>query len=339
MKRQQRIRWTMRWLIELSGEHPTLPRAEVIACFEAMRARPVGVEEDGTFLTLIADARPEFIAERLSMSHFVNEEIVSGTLEEIIRSAEKIDLAGARFMVRAPAKGGGSMRHSIETKVGSALAETGKVDLKAPEVTFRVHEGRTWHLCRMLCKVNRPEFERRSTAKRPFKKPVSLHPRLARTLVNLTRVTWGQKLLDPFCGTGGILLEASFVGAEVIGSDIDAEMVVGSKRTLNHFQKNARIIRADISELPNLVGKVDAIATDPPYGRSSSTKKEPIESLYLRSFEAFGTLLKPGGHLAICLPESKYTTLAGKTLKLIEIHSVRVHGSLTRHFMVFARQP
>jgi len=326
----------MRWLIELSGEHPTLPSAEAAACFEALKARATDVEVDGALMTFAAEAKPELVAERLALSHFVNEEIAAGAFEDILAASEKLDLAGARFMVRAPARGG-SVRKSVEEKIGKALAGTGKVDLGQPEVTFRVHEGKKWHLSRVLCKVNRTEFERRRPANRPFKKPVMLHPRLARALVNLSRVSHGGRLLDPFCGTGGILLEASLVGAEIVGSDIDGEMIAGSRKTLSHFNQTGRLIMADVGRLPSLVEKVDAIATDPPYGRSSSTRSESIESLYPRAFEAFGQLLKPGAHLAICLPEERHATMAGPDLKLEETYPVRVHGSLTRHFTVFSR--
>lgn len=329
----------MRWLVELSGEHPTLPRAEALAAFEAVGGTPADIQQDGPFLTLAADAKPELIVGRLAFSHYVGEELAAGSFDDIMAVAEATDLGGATFMVRVPAKGGDSMRQSIEKSIGKVLARTGKVDLRKPDVTFRAHEGRVWHLCRVLGRIDRKEFEKRRTAKRPFIKPVSLHPTLARALVNLSRVMWGQRLLDPFCGTGGILLEAALVGAEVTGSDIDAKMVAGSRSTMNHFEQSARMIVTDVGELPRLVGKVDAIATDPPYGRSSSTKKEPIDSLYLRSFEVFRKVLKPGGRVAVCLPDSKFADLAGPGLKLQEEHAVPVHGSLTRHFMVFSSGP
>ena len=329
----------MRWLVELSGEHRTLPSAEALASFSALGAGPTGVEQDGSLLMLDADVKPEFLADRLSMSHFVNEHLMAGSYEEVLAAASKLDLGGMRFMVKSPAKSRGTSRKSVEKEVGGILSPTGKVDLTRPEVTFRILQGRSWHLCRMLAKVQRTEFEKRRTAKRPFRKPVTLHPRLARALVNLSRVSHGGTLLDPFCGTGGILLEASMVGAEVVGSDIDPEMVAGSRWTLSHYRRPGRIIMADVGKLPSLVPKIDAIATDPPYGRSSSTNREPIESLYPRAFEAFGRMLKPGGRLAICLPEERHATMVGPDLKLEETYPVRVHGSLTRHFTVFSKSP
>ncbi|MCK4365573.1 MAG: DNA modification methylase, partial [Thermoplasmatales archaeon] len=56
--------------------------------------------------------------------------------------------------------------------------------------------------------INRSQFEERKIQHRPFFSPISLHPKLARALVNLSSIKKDETLLDPFCGTGGILLEA-----------------------------------------------------------------------------------------------------------------------------------
>jgi len=330
----------MRWLIELSGEHPTLPRAEALAAVEAVGGKPVDVSQDGGFLRFEARMKPELVAERLAFSHFVDEEIVAGSFDEVVAAAEATDMYGARFMVRAPAKGTDSMHQTIEKNIGQILARTGKVDLKRPLVTFRVLEGQQWHFCKVAGRIDRKQFERRKTSRRPFIKPVSLHPTLARALVNLSRIGAQQTLLDPFCGTGGILLEAALIGAEVMGSDVDERMAEGTWRTMFHYKRGmAGLFTLDVGKIPERIDKVDAIATDPPYGRSSSTKKEPLESLYRRSFEAFAKMLRPGGRVAICLPDGKYAQLAGESFTLQEEHSVKVHGSLTRHFMVFSRAP
>ncbi len=44
-----------------------------------------------------------------------------------------------------------------------------------------------------------------------------MSPKLARCMVNLTGVKENDLVLDPFCGTGGILIEAGIMGARVIG--------------------------------------------------------------------------------------------------------------------------
>ena len=47
-----------------------------------------------------------------------------------------------------------------------------------------------------------------------------------------------ETLLDPFCGTGGILIEAGILGINIIGSDIDKKLVYGCKENLNFYNIN-----------------------------------------------------------------------------------------------------
>ena len=75
--------------------------------------------------------------------------------------------------------------------------------------------------------IDRTCFEERKVQHRPFFSPISLHPKLARVLVNISAIKRDETLLDPFCGTGGILIEAGLIGAKVIGSDIEEKMIEG----------------------------------------------------------------------------------------------------------------
>ena len=55
-----------------------------------------------------------------------------------------------------------------------------------------------------------------------------LPPKLAQTLINLSGISHnpdGKTLLDPFCGTGVMLIEAGLMGFSLLGSDIDQRMI------------------------------------------------------------------------------------------------------------------
>lgn len=45
----------------------------------------------------------------------------------------------------------------------------------------------------------------------------------AHLCANAAHIEVGQTVLDPFCGTGSLLISAAHLGAEVVGSDIDAD--------------------------------------------------------------------------------------------------------------------
>jgi tRNA G10 N-methylase Trm11 len=74
---------------------------------------------------------------------------------------------------------------------------------------------------------------------KPFRDPQSgmLPPKLAQIMVNLSvsasEAKQSSAILDPFCGTGTILMEALLMGYSVIGSDVDSRMVEGAKKNID----------------------------------------------------------------------------------------------------------
>ncbi|HEC95097.1 MAG TPA: methyltransferase domain-containing protein, partial [Thermoplasmatales archaeon] len=173
---------------------------------------------------------------------------------------------------------------------------------------------------------------------RPFFSPISIHPRLARAMVNLSLVAEGETLLDPFCGTGGILLEAGLIGTVVVGSDIQQRMVDGCKKTLDAYNiKDYKLLRCDIGEILSEFNSVDAVVTDFPYGRAASTNKENVMSLYERAFKSIQGVLKKGGRAVVTLPSMDAVKQGEKFFDLKEVHPYRVHKSLTRYIAVYEK--
>jgi tRNA (guanine10-N2)-dimethyltransferase len=143
--------------------------------------------------------------------------------------------------------------------------------------------------------------------------------------------------LDPFCGVGGILIEAAVIGCDIVGIDASPRMLKGARRNLTHFQFNPTgLIQADARTPPVGGGGVRAIATDPPYGRGSSTMGVKMTTLIREFLERAASLLSKDGHLCIATPSEvdveRYAHGGGFNLR--EQHLVRVHRSLTRRFTV-----
>jgi len=167
--------------------------------------------------------------------------------------------------------------------------------------------------------------------------PISLHPKFARALVNLARVPMAGTVLDPFCGTGGVLLEANQLGLRGVGLDRERGMVLGTRTSLHSGGTLPDLAVADAGRPPVRAESIHGIATDPPYGRAASTRGEAIDQLYARAFRAFAELLPRGGHLAIVLPSERWIERGSEFLEFVESHGLRVHRSLVRHFCVFVR--
>jgi tRNA (guanine10-N2)-dimethyltransferase len=112
--------------------------------------------------------------------------------------------------------------------------------------------------------------------KRPFFRPVSLEPRLARAAVNIAAGANDGYVVDPMCGTGGILIESALCNRLTLGVDFDPIMVDGAKENLDWAGVKAEVRREDATrfELPK---NLAAVVVDPPYGRNSQGDETLLE--------------------------------------------------------------
>jgi len=113
-------------------------------------------------------------------------------------------------------------------------------------------------------------MRQRGTRKPALHSDIALSPRLARTLVNLADLRPGQTVLDPFCGTGTILIEAYEKSLRCLGLDSRAARVQEARENLRWYaggmaDRGYDIRKGDARELPRLLRgtKVDAIVTEP----------------------------------------------------------------------------
>jgi len=150
--------------------------------------------------------------------------------------------------------------------------------------------------------------------------------KLSRTLVNLSNTPKNGILLDPFCGTGTILIEGLKQDAKVLGIDKDPKCVRAAKANLNHFSRQFHsrekmkekwsIILKDSRELDNIIEEeIDSIVTEPYLG--PFLKKLPeideakeimdnLEKLYVRVLNECVKHLKVEGKVIFIIPEYRY---------------------------------
>ena len=326
----------MRLWIELSGEHATLPRAEALAAFEAEGCSIREVAWSSKVLRMEATGPVVRAAARLGLAHVVCEELAHGGFEDIRTFARAYELGGKTFRTRARGLGVDVDTKSLEGALGADFGRAGRVNLRTPSIDFRLLVSDEFLLGRVIQVVDRGGMEARKVTHRSFSLPISLHPKLARALVNLSRVPTGGVLLDPFCGTGGVLLEAARIDLRPVGADLRRTMVLGARKSLRVLSADAAFVTADAGRGPWKRAAIDGIATDPPYGRAASTRGEPPLALYKRAFASFDELLPAKRHVAIVLPNEDAIALACDRWELLERHTMRVHRSLSRSFCVFA---
>ncbi|AFK22254.1 tRNA-(G10-N2) methyltransferase [Pyrococcus sp. ST04] len=223
----------------------------------------------------------------------------------------------------------------LDKLIGGIIHSQGlKVNLSRPDVVVRVYCGENLWLGIRIREFKGKEFENRKADRRPFSRPIALPPRIARAMVNLTRAT--RELLDPFMGTGGMLIEAGLMGLRVYGLDIREDMVEGAKLNLEYYGvKDYTVKVGDATRIKEAFpGKTfEAIATDPPYG-SSTTLPMKRDELYRRALESMYEVLD--GYLAIAFPADFDAVSVAENIgfKVIEEFYQRVHSSLERYFYV-----
>ncbi|MCD6474781.1 MAG: methyltransferase domain-containing protein [Anaerolineaceae bacterium] len=134
--------------------------------------------------------------------------------------------------------------------------------------------------------------------------PGSLKPTIAAALNVLGEVKAGQRVLDPFCGAGTILIEAAAHGAEVVGGDISPLAIAASLSNFKEADFVTHLHHWDAQSLPLKKACVDVILTNPPWG--GQIQADDIDQLYRRSCAEMRRVLKPGGKIVL-LTESVFS--------------------------------
>jgi len=249
-------------------------------------------------------------------------------------AARSIRLHGVSKTIRRP---------ELERRMGALIKEqvpTLAVRLQASDVTFLCVMFEDSFLFGVLAYA-KPSglIASRRPRKRPAFHPATMPPKIARCMVNLARAKPKDKFADPFSGIGGIAIEAAVIGCDVVAIDASLRMIRGARRNLKHFALNSLgLILGDARSIP--LHGLHAIATDPPYGRDSSTRGVKVENLYNEFLAVAQDSLTKNAHLCISAPSEidveSFAKDAG--LKVRERYLARIHRSLTRQFVVIQNQ-
>jgi tRNA (guanine10-N2)-dimethyltransferase len=337
----------------LSREHQTLPKAELKGILEAEDI-PFKIKNyfNGFLLLEIPEkCLDQFnsVEKRLSLTHEIFRVIIDTDKDDLVSAINKYrwkDLIDTDYAVRVKKMEKSQDINTLELErdiggiIKDQIGDKVRVNLENPSAFIRtvILDERVFMGPRIF-KVPKKHFFDLKPHKRPFFYPGSMSPKLARCMVNLTRIRKGEKLLDPFCGTGGILIEAGIIGARLVGTDIDPKMVAGTIENLQHCNINDyEVFRADVRKL-NLPYKVDAVVTDPPYGISASTCGEESRELCGEALLSLELLIKDSGR--ICMATPHYMDIQGLVdgtkFEIIEQHHIRMHKSLTRVISVLKK--
>ena len=329
----------MKLLLELSMECESLARSEAVSVGRLLGSRSDVLAHEKGVLVLDTDADPLAFANRMALCHSVSEHLCSCQPEDVEAASSSIDIPGPVRVhsTRIGTSHEGVNLDQVNRSVGAIFRQSVGVDIHRPTSELRVVYSEGAHLGRLIGLIDRAGYERRKTRNMPFDHPVSIHPKFARCLVNLTEARSGTRVLDPFCGTGAIVTEAALAGNDAIGSDVSERMIEGARSNMASAGAKGMLHLCDVGSITKLVHRVDGVATDPPYGRSSSTNGEPVSGLLLRAMKSVAQVLDRGSRMAIVVHDSSLIADSGD-FELLESHDLWVHRSLTRHFQILRRR-
>lgn len=208
----------------------------------------------------------------------------------------------------------------VRARVGPVLAGHGRVVVERDDAAAA---------CLRLALVHDRAFVGLRLGARPLQERGAIHrpgrlsppiaAAMARWVLGAAPSGRGRRLLDPCCGTGTILQEASWLGAVAIGADWDGTALQGQDGA-------GWRLRADAHRLPFAAHAFAALATNLPWERQVGVHGGSGAAAALAA--AIGAqvrrLLRPGGRAAILTPHAPALGLPegqGRTL--------RVHGAPT----------
>ena len=328
----------------LSRENITLPGSEVKSVLESEKI-PYQIKNDlnGILIVKIPDNGQyiEILGKRLGYVHEIVEMLFETDIKNLYSEFGKFnwkDYIKGDYAIRVKKINfyedidSQKIERDLGRLVGVNLDEA-RVNLKNPDTFIRITftEGRILIGIRRI-KIDKKHFHNIKPHKRPIYNPGSKSPKLARRMQTLSRRNERDLIVDPFCGTGGILIEAGIIGARVLGVDIDEKMVKGTIENLENCQiTNYNIVQGDARYI-ELDGLVDSIVTDPPYGISASTAGEESNKLYKDAIFNMQNLLKTNGYLCLATPHyvNVNQLIQDTKFKIKERHEIRMHKSLTR---------
>ncbi len=161
-----------------------------------------------------------------------------------------------------------------------------------------VKNNSTYLLSKTLANQNIRNYTLRDRIKtfRDMKRGM-LPPKLAQILINLANPNYNETIIDPFCGTGTINIEAAIMGYQTIGSDIDEKIIIDAKNNFDQmaekFRYNKEIAKFLVSDAKNFPkDKQSGVISTEGYLGFNFANKPTIKGIEKNASDVFELWLK-----------------------------------------------
>jgi tRNA (guanine6-N2)-methyltransferase len=159
-------------------------------------------------------------------------------------------------------------------------------------------------------------------------------------MVELTWPSAEDAVLNVGCGSGTLLVErlASAPARSAIGCDLDPAALECARANLQSagFEREARLERWDMGDLPLGDQTVDVICTDLPFGQLVGSHREN-EQLYPRALAEAARVARPGARMVLLTHEVRLLERVAKQhtrhWSMQEVIPVRAGGMTPRVYL------
>ena len=143
------------------------------------------------------------------------------------------------------------------------------------------------YFCRQVCESGRKAADTYDLKKRRYLGPTSMDAELALIAANMAHARPGTLMLDPFAGTGSMMVAAAHFGAATWGGEIHPPVLRGKRKGLNvrsnytqYKLQMPQLFVADFSHSPWVAGRgmFDSIVCDPPYGIREGSRQVNVRA-------------------------------------------------------------
>jgi tRNA (guanine10-N2)-methyltransferase len=263
---------------------------------------------DGLALDMAAQIADSCFLLRVILDPWADGHSLPELLEQLVAfdPAEKDAFSNDAWKIQAEAWGVSMTQEqkvALINAIGPSLPELrGPISMRDPKQTYWVIASwpfeypvaylRSWIFFGRQIGVNTSRgaiLSKYDLRRRRYLGPTSMDSELAFLMCNMCRIRKSSFVVDPFVGTGGLLVPAAHQGAVTLGMDIDVRVIKFGKKDNKGRKVNVwtnfedyeldppvGLLRADLDRNPfktDMRDMFDAILADPPYGVRAGGRK------------------------------------------------------------------
>jgi putative N6-adenine-specific DNA methylase/tRNA (guanine6-N2)-methyltransferase len=210
----------------------------------------------------------------------------------------------ASFRVTSNRRGNHSFTSmDVMKAAGDGLVDRYKTDVDLEEYDVEVRVDVRHRRVRVGVQHTRDPLSRRHA--RLYQPQAALSPHVAYAMLRLPHLSSEPRaVVDPFCGSGTLLIEAAmqWPGVPILGVDRSKQAVDGARLNVraDGFTERINIVQGDARSLRDVLPDVDLdlIVTNPPFGKRIGESLS-LHPFYAAILEEFHHALAPGGWLVI----------------------------------------